>query len=221
MRLVTVPIVALLALGSARLAEAGEPMSPVGLNIGGGVAFPIGDANRRFETGGDFQVGLSYNFSDFFRIQAEYLYSGYGVEPNLLGSTGVDGHHSMQYGNLNAVLDLFPGRLLSVYLVGGPGIYHRSVTISQVEGVTNATFCDPWLFVCYPQAVSVSSVLGRTGSTSFGLNAGVGISLRLAEPVRLYVESRYHYLFGSSFSTPAGEVRADGQYMPLVLGLRF
>jgi hypothetical protein len=40
--------------------------------------------------------------------------------------------------------------------------------------------------------------------------------------VRLYLEARYHYIFGPSFTAADGRKRsADGQYVPITLGIRF
>jgi len=193
----------------------------VGFNIGGGLSVPLSDAGDRFNLGGAFQVGVTYNFTRHLGVQAEYLYSGYSVEGDVLSSTGVDGHHSMQYGNLNAVYEIVRPRPFGVYVLGGPGIYYRRVEITEFAGTAVVPYCDPWLFFCYATPVGVEQVLGARSRTDFGLNAGVGVNLRLFEgPVRLYLEGRYHYIFGGDVDTPNGSININGQYLPFVLGLR-
>ncbi|WP_158501749.1 outer membrane beta-barrel protein [Vitiosangium sp. GDMCC 1.1324] len=193
----------------------------VGFNIGAGVSFPLADSGKRFETGGAFQLGVTYNFNRLLGVQAEYLYSGYNIQSNVLDSTGVNGYHSMQYGDLNAVFNVIPARPFGIYVLGGPGIYHRRVEITEFAGVAAVPYCDPWLYICYTTPVSVESVLGARSRTDFGLNAGVGISLRLfGGPMRLYAEARYHYIFSGDIDTAAGPKKANGQYIPLVFGLR-
>jgi opacity protein-like surface antigen len=228
--------VGLVLLASARPALAAESDVPtsfvsededktlvprVGFNIGGGVSFPISDAGDRFQTGGAFQLGATYNITRRVGVQAEYLYSGYTIQDDVLSATGTNGNHSMQYGDLNAVFTVLPARLFGVYVLGGPGIYHRRVEITEFAGVGLVPYCDPWLYICYSEPVAVDQVLGSRSKTDFGLNAGVGVSLRLfGGPLRLYAEGRYHYIFGGDIDTSAGPRKADGQYLPLVFGLR-
>ena len=55
-----------------------------------------------------------------------------------------------------------------------------------------------------------------------GVNGGVGVYAVLSPPVKLYLEARYHYIWGPGFTTPDGERHdADGQYIPLVGGFAF
>ena len=235
MRWLSAMAVGLVALASARPALAAEKNEPdtfgppgeqttyiprVGFNIGAGVAFPLAEAGSRFKTGGDFQLGATFNFTRRLGVQAEYLYSGYNVQSNVLASSGVQGYHNMQYGDLNAVYTVLPNHPFGVYVLGGPGIYHRRVDITRFAGTAFVPYCDPWLFFCYTTPVSVEQVLGSRSRTDFGLNAGAGVSLRIfGGPIQLYAEGRYHYIFGS-IDTPSGSRRATGQYIPLVFGLR-
>jgi opacity protein-like surface antigen len=239
MRFISALSVGLLALASARPALAADPdadsdvpreftaaqkeetlMPLVGFNLGAGLSIPLADAGDRFKTGGSFALGATYNFSRRLGVQLEYLYSGYNVQSNVLSSSGVNGYHSMQYGDLNALYNVLPAHPIGVYVLGGPGVYHRRVEITQFAGVGVAPYCDPWLFVCYSTPVAVEQVLGLRSRTDFGLNAGVGLSLRLFEgPLQLYAEARYHYIFGTA--NVAGISRkVDGQYVPIVFGIR-
>lgn len=237
MRFISVATVALVALASARPALAAEPedvpqtfvtseeqdtlVPYVGFNIGGGLSFPISDAGDRFQTGGAFQIGVAYNFTRRLSVQGEYLYSGYDVESDVLNETGVDGYHSMQYGDLNVIYDVLPARPFGIYVMGGGGIYHRRVEITEFAGVSVVPYCDPWLYICYSTPVAVEEVIGSRSKTDFGLNAGLGVSLRLfGSPFRLYLEGRYHYIFGGDIDLPAGTRNADGQYIPVIFGLR-
>ncbi|MFY0567234.1 outer membrane beta-barrel protein [Archangium lansingense] len=203
--------------------EERESLVPrVGFNIGGGVSFPISDAGGRFQTGGAFQFGVTYNITKHLGVQGEYLYSGYDVQDDVLSSAGVDGDHIMQYWDLNAVFNVLPARPFGIYVLGGPGVYYRRVEITEFAGVGVVPYCDPWLYICYTTAVPVEEVLGSRSRTDFGLNVGVGVSLRLfGGPLRIYAEGRYHYIFSGNIDTAAGPRKADGQYVPLVLGLRF
>lgn len=234
MRLNSAFVLGAIILASAGPALAAEPgassssapdeqtfIPRIGFNIAGGPSIPLSDAGDRFKTGGGFQLGATYYFTNRLGLQAEYLYSAYGVDANVLEASGVHAHHDMQYGAINATYHVVRPRPLGVYLAGGPGIYYRKVEITEVAGTAVVPYCDPWLFVCYPEPVSVESVLGTRSRTDFGLNAGLGVELRLfGGPMRAYAEGRYHYIFSGSIDTPDGPKNATGQYLPIMFGLR-
>ncbi|WP_164021642.1 outer membrane beta-barrel protein [Pyxidicoccus trucidator] len=188
-------------------------------SLGGGPSFPISDAGGRFEAGWGFQLGAGLNFSSRLGLLAEYSYSGYEVQDDVLTESSLVGDHFMQYGDLNAIVNLLPGRRLGVYLTGGPGLYYRRVEVTRLDGAEVVPYCDPWLLVCYPDVVPAGTVLGSRSTTDFGLNAGLGVTYRLYGPIRVYLEARYHYIFGPEFDTPEGSRKADGQYLPINLGL--
>jgi hypothetical protein len=202
--------------------EAGV-VGPVGFNIGGAVSFPLSDASDVADPGGGVVAGLTYRPHPMFGIRAEYMYSFYGLQDDLFGATSLDGSHSMQYGTLNFVVRPAKTRGFGFYVIGGAGIYYRKVEITRLSGVSTATFCDPWAFVCYPENVAVANVLAARSSTDFGLNGGVGAYLTMGRsPLRVYLEARYHFMWGPSFTDASGEKRsANGQYIPIVLGLGF
>lgn len=236
MRLHTLLPLALLALAVPSGASAQSDASTVGFestqhegparhfmfNVGGGVSFPISDAGNRFKTGGGFQVGAGFQFQRNLGVTGEYYYSAYDVQADVLTGTGVDGNHFMQYGSLNAIWNVIPRSPLGFYIIGGPGLYYRKVELTKLAGVAAVPYCDPWLYYCATDVVPVSEILGSRSSTDFGLNAGLGITLKVYGDLRLYVEGRYHYIFGPSFNLPTGGTKhADGQYIPVNFGIRY
>ncbi|RKH42666.1 outer membrane beta-barrel protein [Corallococcus sicarius] len=240
MRLLTLFPLALLALAVPRGARAqstsGTAPDPVGFatkmsegperhfmfNAGGGVSFPISDAGDRFETGGGFQLGAGYQFLRNLGVMAEYYYSSYSIQADVLTGSGVDGSHYMQYGSLNAVWNVIPRSTLGFYFIAGPGLYHRKVELTRLGGVATIPYCDPWLYYCGTDVVPVTQILGSRSSTDFGVGGGVGFTVKIDGDLRLYVEGRYHYIFGDSFDLPDGSSsKADGQYIPVTLGIRY
>lgn len=106
------------------------------------------------------------------------------------------------------------------HLLGGGGFSFRDVEIAQFAGVGVAPYCDPYLLACYATPIAVSQVIGSRDSFDFGLDAGLGAYAMLSPPLRLYLEARYHDLWGPEFEGPNGDrVDSDGQYLPVVLGL--
>ncbi|MBJ6763060.1 outer membrane beta-barrel protein [Myxococcaceae bacterium JPH2] len=191
-------------------------------NVGGGVSFPLADSADHFQVGGGFQLGAGFKFLPRLGVEVEYVYTSYGLKNDVLNTTGLDGDHTMQYGALDAVVDVMHARPVGVYAIGGPGIYYRQVQLNRVDGVGLVPFCDPWLLVCSAEPVAVTQVVGSRSSTDFGLNGGVGVTLRIYGPLRLYVEGRYHYIFGPKFTAQDGSTkRANGEYIPIMFGLRY
>ncbi|MCE9671181.1 porin family protein [Myxococcus stipitatus] len=190
-------------------------------NVGASLVIPLSDSSDRFGVGWGFLVGGAYNFTDVLTLQAEYSYSDFDVKNDALGIEAISGDHVLQYGDLNVLVHLVPRKRWGIYLLGGPGIYYRKVEVTQFAGTAVVPVCDPWLLLCYNQAVAVDNVLGSRSSTDFGLNGGLGFTFRIYGPMRVYAEARYHYIFGPKFDTPTGTHRANGQYLPINLGLRF
>jgi hypothetical protein len=94
--------------------------------------------------------------------------------------------------------------------------------VTRIDGVAVAPYCDPYLFYCSAVPVATGTVIGSRSSWDWGLDAGIGFTYAVAPLVRLYAEVRYHYIFGPSFTDVNGQERtADGQFLPLTLGVRF
>ena len=195
---------------------------PLVWNFGGTLNVPLSDTADRQNVGGGFAAGLTFNFSRYAGIQFEYGGDWATLKSGKLANNGVSGTASFQYFDLNLLVH--PGRAgpVSFYLIGGGGLYYRWASITKVTGTTLAPYCDPWLYYCSVVPVDAHSVLGSRDSWDWGLDAGVGVTFALSPPVRLYLEARYHYVFGPTFTDSGGQKRsADGQFLPITLGVRF
>ncbi len=191
-------------------------------NLGGTLAVPLGSQSDRVDTGGGFTVGLTFNPNPVAGVQFEYGANWSSLKTGTLANNGIGGNAFMQYFDLNAVLHPVHAGAISFYLLGGGGLYYRSADVTRVEGTTIAPYCDPWLFYCSAVPVTAVSVIGSRSSWDWGLDAGLGLTFAVAPPVRLYAEVRYHYIFGPSYTSSDGSKRtADGQILPLTLGVRF
>jgi hypothetical protein len=195
---------------------------PLVWNFGGTLAVPLGHSADRTDVGGGFALGLTYNPANWGGIQFEYAAVWSNLK-NKVNLANISGHGFLQYFDLNLLVHpAHAGRAVSFYLVGGGGLYYRSVTVTQYQGTTLAPYCDPWLYYCSAVPVSAASVLGSRSTWDWGLDAGIGVTFLVAPPVRLYLEARYHYIFGPSFTNSSGSKQsADGQYIPITFGVRF
>ena len=192
-------------------------------HIGGGPTFPLGEIDERFKLGWGPALGVGFDVTPRVGVQFEYAYRFFELEDDReLGLISAD--HSMHQLDFNFVGNLTPeDSNVRAYVVGGPGMYHRTVSITRYEG--SGVICDPYLYVCgsYP----IESVLGDRSSWDFGFNIGAGVGLRF-EGVEFYIESRYHYVWGDEV-TPVGQLpggapgslKTNSAYWPLTFGFRF
>ena len=223
---------AVLLLGTVPAAAQDE--RPVKVNIGGGFTVPVSDVSERFTTGGSFNIGVIFEppATPYLGLQVEYSYSGLAGEDKFIplavtpvsiatGQALIESHHNMQYFDFNGILKMAGNAMFSPYAIGGFGMHYRSVSLTTPD-VGYTTWCDPYWYVCYPTAVSIDRVIGDRSGWDPGVNLGGGVSVRLGESVRFYVETRWHYMWGPEFTDAEGVTqKANGQYFPVTFGFRF
>jgi len=221
-----------LALGALLLVLApstssGQDTKKVHVNIGGGPTFTAGDVGEHFGTGWGPAVGVTFDMSRFAAFQFEYAYRWFDIKDDapLFAVTKLSANHTTHQLDFNFIGSLAPtGATIRPYILGGPGMYYRSVEITEYVG--NGVICDPYWYICgtYP----IEAVLGSRGGRDFGFNIGGGVGFGIGETAEFFVESRFHYVWGPEFtpetSVPAGENRSgstNGTYYPLTFGFRF
>lgn len=194
----------------------------VQFNVAAMGSFPLGNSSDAFSPGGGFALGVQFRPLPVFGVGLEYSFSWYDVKNDAIPKADLDGLHTLQYWDLNATVRLVHKSGFGFYIVAGPGIYHRYADITRFAGVGVSTYCDPFFFYCYPAAVPVDEVIASRSSTDFGINGGLGAYYAFNPPAKLYLEVRYHHIWGPTFTTPAGDKRdSDGDYLPILLGLQF
>lgn len=195
---------------------------PVGFNFGLVLDAPLGDTAEHIDVGTGFTAGVSFRPHPIIGIRLDYLFSWHDVDGDILDATNLEGTHTLQAGSLSVVVHPYHHGPFGFYVIAGGGLYYRTVDITQLEGVGVGTYCDPYLGFCYPTAVPVSSVVGSHSETDFGLSGGLGMYFMIDPPVRLYLEAKYNFIFGPEFTDADGDSQhANGQYLPIVLGVAF
>ena len=198
------------------------------VNLGGGPTFNGGDLGEHFGTGWGPAIGVTFDASDRIGFQFEYAYRWFDIKddvPLLSGATRFSANHKVHQLDFNLVANLTPGgSAVRPYIVVGPGMYHRSVEITEYVG--NGVICDPYWYVCgtYPVTTwSDHAAAGTSASTSAAASGSASAS-RPSSTSR----SRYHYVAGPEFQTAtpiAGAAgtggSANGTYYPLTFGFRF
>jgi opacity protein-like surface antigen len=192
-------------------------------NIGGTMNVPLSSTADNQDLGWGFAVGLTYNPSLWGGIQFEYGADWANLKTGKAAGLGIHGTSFFQYFNLNLLVrPVHPLGAVGFYLIGGGGLYYRSVDISRIDGTVPVTYCDPWLYYCSVVPATSSTLLATRSSWDWGLDAGVGVTFALSPVTRLYLEARYHYIWGPEFTAQDGSKHsANGQYIPLTLGVRF
>jgi len=216
-------------LGAALLALAPSAASaqdrPIRVNFGGGPTFNLGELGEKFGTGWGPAIGITFEGPNRrLGFQFEYAYRWFDVNDQLpINATKFSANHQTHQLDFNVIANLTPSDSVArVYVVAGPGMYYRSVEITEYVG--NGIICDPYWYVCgtYP----IEAVLGERGGWDFGFNVGGGVGFRLAESAEFYIETRYHYVAGPEIEPIAPALgqtggSSTGTYLPLTFGFRF
>jgi opacity protein-like surface antigen len=197
------------------------------VNFGGGPVFLGGDLGDHFSTGLGPAIGVTVDANPNIAFQFEYAYRWFNIQDDapFFGATRFDANHHMHQLDFNLVASLAPtGSAVRPYIVAGPGMYHRTVEITEYVG--NGIICDPYWYVCgtYP----VTDVVGSRGGWDFGFNVGGGVGFGLGESAEFYVEMKYRYVAGPEIEPNSTPINGTGQggstngiYYPLTFGFRF
>jgi len=179
---------------------------------GGGFNAPIGNDIPYITWGGNFTVGGGLHLTKAFAVLGEYQFIADKLPGALVAAGGGQtGNAHIQSLTISPVLDLFPSRTNSVYLVGGGGWYHKSTNFNVLGGYD---------FYGYPVYVTANSFTSNQG----GLNIGFGLSHRLGGvygdgTAKLFAEARYLWI-----DTPGtGEANGLGrtELIPVTFGVRW
>ena len=226
-----------IAVLATALPAAAQDDKPVQFTIGGGYTGVYGAAADRVGSGGNVTLGVLFKASPVFGIQGEYGWNGMKQKQLSLpvspggGAAAVPtdffADANMQYGAANLIFSPAMGGKTAPYFLTGLGVYYRPVSIST-PGVGFTTICDPYWYVCYPAAVPVERIVGKRSSTDFGMNIGAGVNFPIKDSTSMFVEVRYHYVWGPEIDSAnlpqpltGTTTKANGQFLPITVGFRF
>ena len=205
----------------------------VNVNLGGGYTFALSEVREHLGDGYNINFGLWFNVTPTIAIQVEYSYNGLGkkqinIPPDLVppGATQSDvfADMNMQYGNFNLVFKPPTESKAKPYIIAGAGVYYRPVKVTTPVIGYVPPYCDPWWYYCWPGGfVEVDQILASESTTGFGIDFGGGITFQASDAVGIYIEARYHYIWGPELKDNSGKSygKANGQFLPITFGLRF
>jgi opacity protein-like surface antigen len=200
---------------------------PFSFSIGGGVATPVGGAGESLGSGGQVTLGLSYKVRPQITIFGEYNFSSLGnkaievPQPLTTTTATFTGSGWYQYGGGAVTFTPWQSEKASVYVLGGAGVYYRSVYVTT-PATGLVTVCRPDWFICFPTAVTVDEIVASRSTTDPGVSVGGGFTYRLSDLASFFVEARYHYVWGPEFQNASGGTeKASAQFFPVTFGFRF
>jgi opacity protein-like surface antigen len=224
-----------IALGALLLVLAPSPGSAqdtkkVHVNFGGGPTFNAADLGDHFANGWGPAVGVTFDIKPKIAFQFEYAYRWFDIKDDVpvFEATRFSANHSTHQLAFNLIGSLTPtGSTIRPYVTGGPGMYYRSVEITEYVG--SGVICDPYWYVCgtYP----IEDVVGSRGGWDFGYNIGGGVGFGIGETAEFFIEMRYHHVLGpdivsatplpANTTTSSSGGSSNGSYYPLTFGFRF
>jgi len=182
-------------------------------DVGGGFTQPLGHLDGRIDTGWNIQAGAGVNIVPRLGVMVQFMYNEAGLNGSFLQSIGEpDGNFRLWGFSLDPIVHLNPRGHVDFYLIGGPGIYRRTVEFTQPTVATVTAF-DPFFGYFFPVNVPANQVIGSFSTTKFGMNGGGGLSFRLGHGnAKLFAEARYIKMYTKGTST---------SLLPVTFGFRF
>ena len=222
----TVLILCVAAALAAGPGFAAPPEKKITWNVGGGADFPLSEAGKKLDTGGNFGLGITYNVTDIFGIQFEPMYNYFNAKKTAVTNIVELGANLQVWQfDFNLVLRTKPNKKVGAYIIFGGGFYNVKGEITAATLQEGGTVCDPFWGICYPVAVPVETILGSRSVTKGGIDVGGGMTIKVGEHSLFYVETRYHYVWlgnlGASATPYSSGNTVNLQYLPLTLGFRF
>jgi hypothetical protein len=185
-------------------------------SAGGGLTIPLNPAATFSGVGGAFLGSAGYNLNRHSSLLGQFMWNG--LPPNVGAKAqlfGVGASVNLYSITANYKFRGNMGKTFGYYFITGGGWYYRHTSVSQSVFVNAPIVCNPiWFwygFTCTNGYVNTIGV--ATGTSSFGGNAGVGMTVRLGDsPWKFFLESRYIYAASRAINTQA---------IPVIFGFEF
>jgi hypothetical protein len=197
--------------------------SRINTSLGVGVSVPAGSIASLAGISVNTVVGAGYNFDNHHALIGEFMYSNLpptkGALRTISAATqlkGLSGSGSLFAftGNYRFMVER---KVIGAYVIGGGGLYYRVADLRKSIVVGSGVVCEPawqwWGYTCSGGSVSQDETLVSSGSAAFGVNGGVGLTLRVSEEgYKVFFESRYHYAPNKNIAT---------HLITVTIGIRF
>ena len=197
-------------------AQHADEEGKLNFSAGGGLSVPLNPTAKYAGVGGSFIGGGGYNINQHNSIVGQFMWDG--LPPSVGAIAQLAGiSNSVNLYNITADYKYRSGigKTFGYYLIAGGGWYYRHASISKSTFVPTDTVCAP-IYGWYGYTCSngfVNTVGIGAGTSSFGANGGVGLTIRIKDtPWKFFVESRYNYAASRFIATQVAPVTFGFEY---------
>lgn len=185
-------------------------------SMGGGLSVPLNPTAKYAGVGGSFIGGGGYNIDRHSSIVGQFMWDG--LPPSVGAIAQLNGiSQGVNLYNITADYKYRSGfgKTFGYYVIAGGGWYYRHASISKSTFIPTETVCQP-IYGWYGYTCSngfVNTVGVAAGTSSFGANGGVGLTVRIKDtPWKFFVESRYNYAASRTIATQVAPVTFGFEY---------
>jgi opacity protein-like surface antigen len=188
--------------------------SHIDFSAGAGFTEPEGHAGSDLNTGWNLDFRGGYKPMPHLALDLDFNYNRWSLNNTALARYGEPGGtESIWSFSFTPMLRGSPRWHVSPYILGGPGIYYRNLSLTQ-PALVNTVFCDFFFGFCYPAVVGVNQVVASSTTYKFGYSAGAGLEFPLGQiHAKVFGEARYSRMFTTN--------GADRSFVPVTFGLRW
>lgn len=185
------------------------------ISAGAGFSVPTSDASANLNTGWNIGVRGGWNVTQSFLADLEFTYNRWDLTSRALARFGEPGGYADVWSlTFEPVIRFAPRSPISAYILGGTGLYHRGLTLTQ-PATFSTIFCDPFFFgFCFPALVQGTQVVASFETYKLGFNAGGGLEFGLGHSgLKAFAEAKYNEMFtthGTNLS-----------FVPVTFGVRW
>jgi hypothetical protein len=205
---ITIALIGLSCAVSA-LAQNQNEDGKLNFSMGGGLTVPVNPIARFAGVGGSFLAGGGLNLDQHNSIVGQFMWNG--LPPSVGAIAQLNGiSKSVNLYSMTADYKYRTrfGKTLGAYVIIGGGWYYRNSNISRSVFVNTPTVCQPiygyYGFTCSDGFVNTVGV--SAGTSSFGANGGIGLTVRIKDGWKFFIESRYVYAASRFIATQVAPV---------------
>ena len=152
-------------LASFSLAQAQTEPPRFSFDVGGGFTKPIGSLESRLDTGWNVQAGAGINLAPWLGVMGQFMYNESGLSGSYLQSLNQpDGSFRLWGFSADPIIHFNPRGAVDFYLIGGPGIYRRTVEFTKPTIATVTAF-DPFFGFFFPVNVPAHEVIAAVSAS--------------------------------------------------------
>jgi opacity protein-like surface antigen len=181
-------------------------------DIGGGFSSPVYSTGGRLQNGWNFGMGVGVRPFPYLGVKVDFGYNQLDVNRATLNNLHFpNGDMRIFSFTLDPIIHVNPRGPVDFYLVGGAGVYHRTIEFTAPTGAIFTGF-DPFFGFFYPVGVPANQVLASQTTVKPGVNGGAGFQFGFRHTIKFFAEARYHNMYTRG---------RDTTWVPVTFGFRW